>query len=163
MTAAACASTGSKNDAPFETRSVGGITKIFSAQTYWIGPQPTESDLGELKKAGVRTIVNLRPAPELKYDERKAVESLGMQYVHIPITPASLKIADVDAFIETLASPNSGQVFVHCASNNRAGAMWAMFRNRHQAVPIDSAIAEARFVGMTAPALEAFLRANAKQ
>src|SRR5687767_9544202 len=54
----------------------------------YIGGQPTEKALRELKAQGVTTVINLRMPQEMErigFDEAKALEQLGIKYVHIPM------------------------------------------------------------------------------
>ena len=54
----------------------------------FIGGQPTEKALRELRAKGVTTVVNLRMPEEMAqvgFDEAALVKELGMKYVHIPM------------------------------------------------------------------------------
>src|SRR5262249_42877149 len=54
----------------------------------FIGGQPTEKALRDLKAKGVTTVVNLRMPEEMArvgFDEAALVKELGMKYVHIPM------------------------------------------------------------------------------
>src|SRR6186713_144446 len=54
----------------------------------FIGGQPTEKALRDLRAKGVTTIVNLRMPEEMTrvgFDEAVLARDLGMRYVHIPM------------------------------------------------------------------------------
>src|SRR3954469_23631586 len=55
----------------------------------FIGGQPTEKALRDLKARGVTTIVNLRSPEEMtrnvSFDEAALIKELGMKYVYIPM------------------------------------------------------------------------------
>src|SRR5262245_48922657 len=54
----------------------------------FIGGQPTEKALRDLKAKGVTTVVNLRMPEEMAqigFDEAALIKTLGMNYVHIPM------------------------------------------------------------------------------
>src|SRR3954464_7561363 len=92
------ASAGTGNDLP-RFQQVSG--------TLFRGGQPTERGFQELKRRGIRTIVNLR----VDDSERAIVESLGMKYVHIPIAMPGLSrpwkkiaVTDIAAFFQLLDS-----------------------------------------------------------
>ena len=54
----------------------------------FIGGQPTEKALRELKARGVTTVVNLRMPEEMAqvgFDEAALAKELGIKYVHIPM------------------------------------------------------------------------------
>ena len=95
-----------------------------------VGPQPTEEQLKQLATEGFKSVVNLRiPGEEeqpLSPDEEGVrVRSLGMQYLHIPVSKKAMQLEQVDSFrqeIRRLPEP----VFVHCHLGKRAGALVMM-------------------------------------
>jgi protein tyrosine/serine phosphatase len=95
---------------------------------FFRGAQPKEKDFKDLAQIGIRTIIDLRDDPE-SY-EKPMVESLGMNYVHIPMiakkypTPEALEM-----FLKTVNDPNTGKFYVHCAGGrHRTGVMGAVYR-----------------------------------
>jgi len=93
------------------------------SQKVSVGEQPRQSDLEELKKDGVTTVVNLRVAgeetPLTPAEERALAEKLGLQYYHLPISLDKLNATQVKKLREILAN-SKGQVFVHCGLGQRA-------------------------------------------
>ena len=95
-----------------------------------VGGQPSRDDLNQLKRDGFKSVVNFRTAgeddqPMSPDQESDATESLGMEYVHLPVSMNSMGPELVDRFrsqFDELPKP----VFVHCASGKRAGAMVMM-------------------------------------
>jgi uncharacterized protein (TIGR01244 family) len=87
------------------------------SQKVSVGEQPRQSDLEELRKDGVTTVVNLRVPREdtcLTPDEERAIaEKLGLQYHHLPISLDKLDAAQVKELREILHN-SQGPVFVHC-------------------------------------------------
>ena len=90
-----------------------------------IGAQPALPDLEELKKEGFRSVINLRrpdePSPLNPEQEGRAVQSLGLEYRHLPVSSQHLDPTQADEFckhIQDLPRP----VFVHCQGGTRAGA-----------------------------------------
>ncbi|MFN0204801.1 MAG: beta-lactamase hydrolase domain-containing protein [Planctomycetota bacterium] len=140
--------------ARLEPQTLGSVKNlhVFNQQFY-LASQPSEDDLRQSKEKGIKTIVNLRPKSELTFDEEQFVRSLGMNYVHIPMTADSVKEKDIDKFIETLATKANEPVLVHCASGNRVGFMWSMYRLRHDGLPINDAIQEGKTAGMKSESL----------
>ena len=76
------------------------------SQKVSVGEQPRQSDLEELKKDGVTTVVNLRVAGEdtslTPTEERALAEKLGLQYHHLPISLDKLDAAQVKELREIL-------------------------------------------------------------
>ena len=116
------------------------------------GGQPTINGFEDLKKMGVRTVVNLR----VDDSERRQVEALGMKYVHIPIDMPLLQrpwrqIPDksVDNFLRTVNDPANQPVFVHCRRGaDRTGTMIALYRVKIDNWQATKAYDEARGIGL---------------
>ena len=93
------------------------------------GGQPEENALRAAADKGYRTIVNLR-GPDEKgpfENEEKLVQSLGMDYVALPILGGgSLNEDNAKLLADILAKPSALPAMVHCASGNRVGLLFAM-------------------------------------
>jgi tyrosine-protein phosphatase SIW14 len=116
------------------------------------GGQPTSDGFEDLKKMGVRTVINLR----VEGTERTRVEALGMKYVHIPIDMPLLQrpwrqIPDksVEDFLRIVNDPANQPVFVHCQRGaDRTGTMIALYRVKVDNWQVDKAYDEAREIGL---------------
>src|SRR4051812_30607909 len=119
----------------------------------FIGGQPTEKALRELRAKGVTTIVNLRMPEEMArigFDEAALAKELGMKYVHIPMrgsaeNPYGPK--QLDAFAAAMASAD-GKVLLHCTVAWRASHLWAAYLIRERNVPAATAVAHARKINL---------------
>lgn len=86
--------------------------------------QPTREELESLARAGYKTVLDLRAPDEPRgFDEEAAVREAKMEYVNIPVTPATLSSADFDRFRELMRDPARRPIVVHCGSANRVGAL----------------------------------------
>lgn len=99
----------------------------------FIGGQPTEKALRELKAQGVTTVVNLRTPPEMArigFDEEKLVKELGMKYVYLPSRSGNADFAyspqQLRKFTEAMMSAD-GKVLLHCTIAWRASHLWAAY------------------------------------
>ncbi len=122
---------------------------------------PSEKELREAHAGGLRTIVNLCPARELKFDEDALVTSLGMRYEHIPVAGAQdLTRQNALRLAQILSDPASRPAVVHCASGNRVGALFALKAFFADGCDPDAAIAAGRAAGLKAlePAVAAIIR-----
>ena len=82
------------------------------------------SHLAQLASAGVRMILNLRPASEPHgFDEPAAVTDAGMRYENVPVTQQTLVRDDFARVRALLADPANRPAVIHCASANRVGAL----------------------------------------
>ena len=112
-----------------------------------------------LKKEGYAAIINLRLAsePEANIDEsRAAAQAAGLKYFHLPFSGASPDPKVVDQFLTVVADRQNQPVFIHCATANRAGAVWMIKRVLQDHWTIDRAREEAEAIGMHDPKLAAF-------
>ena len=118
----------------------------------YIGGQPTEKALRELKAQGVTTVINLRSPEEMArigFDEARLVNELGMKYVYIPMrgtaefpySPDGLK-----KFTDAMAAAD-GKVLLHCTIAWRASHIWGAYLIQ-QGVPAEQALKHARAINL---------------
>ena len=91
--------------------------------------QPTEEEIRLFAEAGGRVVINARTQKEmdaLDFDERALVESLGMEYVHIPTSGSTFGYPMRDQLADALDSTH-GDVLFHCRSGSRASAIYALY------------------------------------
>jgi uncharacterized protein (TIGR01244 family) len=119
----------------------------------FVGGQPTEQALRDLRAKGVTTIVNLRMPEEMArvgFDEAALAKELGIRYVHIPMrgspeNPYGPK--ELDAFAAAMASAD-GKVLLHCTVAWRASHLWAAYLIRDRGVPVTTALRQARQINL---------------
>ncbi len=145
--------------APYEIADWEGVPQLSSlgrGNVLFAG-QPTEEGFRVLAERGVNVVINLRPDAEMQravdFDEATLVESLGMEYVHIPMTPATFSADDVvqlQAVIDRPATfPDEPLKFViHCRSSNRCGGLWAAFLHENHRFNESKAIEYGRRAGL---------------
>jgi uncharacterized protein (TIGR01244 family) len=89
--------------------------------------QPDEASLNALAEAGYVAVIDLRAASEDRgFDEKNAVESLGMNYISIPISGAEGITFENASLLDATLSGIDGPVLLHCASSNRVGALLSL-------------------------------------
>ncbi len=114
--------------------------------------QMSEAHVGQLADAGYRVVVDLRAAEEPRgYDERAAVERAGMEYVLLPVTPASLGDATFDRVRDLLKESGKRPILVHCQSANRVGAVMLPFLVLDEGRTQQEALAMAGEIGLRNP------------
>jgi uncharacterized protein (TIGR01244 family) len=133
---------------PVRLDGVGPTAHQFKAGNYYISEQLTDISFKRAKDAGVKTVVNLRADEELPgMDEKKSVESLGLAYVHVPVTKKTLSDEKAGQFINAMKEAEE-PVLVHCATGNRAAGLWAIFLAMEKDVPGPEAVALAEKAGL---------------
>jgi len=119
----------------------------------FIGGQPTEKALRELRAKGVTTVVNLRMPEEMArvgFDEGALVKELGIKYVYIPMRGTSdhpYGPKELDSFAAAMASAD-GKVLLHCTIAWRASHLWAAYLIRERKVPVTDALAQTRMINL---------------
>ena len=140
--------------------TVPGVTNFARVETtIACAGATTPAAVAGIKKMGYASIINLRQASEAGADiegEAAAAKAAGITYVHLPFNAASPDPAVVDAFLKAVTAPANQPAFVHCASANRAAAMWMIKRIQVDKWDADRAGAEAAALGLTSAALKTF-------
>jgi len=98
------------------------------SESMLVSGQPTREQLTSLARDGIKLVINLRPKAEQDWDEKEFVESLGLNYVNLPVAgKADLNFANAEE-LKNLIDNAEGETLVHCASGNRVGALMALAR-----------------------------------
>ncbi|RLA38234.1 MAG: hypothetical protein DRQ64_09085, partial [Gammaproteobacteria bacterium] len=121
------------------------------APNYFSGGQPTGEQLTALAGAGVKHVINLRPASETpKLDEASLVADRGMSYHSLPVDGAAgLSLNNVKALDQLFKQAGDEKVFLHCASGNRVGALMALRASLIYGESTDAAITQGKAWGLT--------------
>jgi protein tyrosine phosphatase (PTP) superfamily phosphohydrolase (DUF442 family) len=128
------------------------------------GAQPRSQGLVELKKLGITTVVDLRGEdPEKIVSERHQAESLGMRFVHIPVSGWSEPTDEqVIQFLSLFRDDPKQKIFVHCRfGNDRTGVFVATYRMAIDKWPAEQAMKEMYlfgFNGIWHPSMKTFIR-----
>jgi uncharacterized protein (TIGR01244 family) len=104
--------------------------------------QPTEGQLAAVARDGFAVVINLALHDDPRYslpDETATVQSLGMEYVHIPVQFAAPREADAQAFFAAMEQHRGKKILVHCAANMRVSAFVGLYRVLKQGWPRDEA------------------------
>lgn len=119
----------------------------------------TPAAVAGLKQMGYASIINLREASEAGADidaEAAAAKTAGINFIHLPFNTAMPDPAVVDSFLRVITDKKNDPAFVHCASGNRAAAMWMIKRMQIDKWDADRAGTEAAALGLTSGALKTF-------
>ena len=119
----------------------------------------TPESVGELKKLGYASIVNLRQSSESGANldaEADAARTAGLRYLHLPLNGSSPDPAVVDQFLRAIVEPDNQPALVHCATGNRAAALWLIKRLVVDGWDEERATKEATDLGLTSAQLKVF-------
>ncbi len=141
-----------------EPYQCGKVQRLHVFGSIFLASQPTKEDFKTAAENGIKTVLNLRTAKELDWDEAAWVKKLGMNYVNIPITPSTFTDEKIDQARKLLRNSKNRPLLVHCASANRVGAIWLAHRVLDHGLSYQEALKEARTVGLRSPVLERIVR-----
>lgn len=131
---------------------IAGIKNLKTpGPNYFSGGQPSDEQLTALVGAGVKHVINLRPASETpKLDEASLVADKAMIYHSLPVDGAAgLTLSNVKALDQLFKQAGDEKVFLHCASGNRVGALMALRASLIYGEGTDAAIAQGKAWGLT--------------
>ncbi len=98
------------------------------------GAQPKQEGLAQLKKAGVKTVINLMHEDQNTEREEAEAKTLGLNYIAMPLSHFKAVPQEViDGFLATVSDPKMQPVFVHCNQGmDRTGTLVGIYRVNNQ-------------------------------
>ncbi len=119
----------------------------------------TPEGVAEVKKRGYASIINLREASENGANidaEEAAAKAAGLTFIHLPFNSSNPDPAIIEGFVKAVTNPANQPAFVHCASGNRASALWMIKRIDVDGWTPEQATDEAAALGLTSEPLKTF-------
>src|SRR5215203_2348832 len=85
---------------------------------------PTVEQMKEIADAGVQVVINLAPhdVPKAVPNEGELANSLGMEYINIPVTWRAPEQEAFIQFMDAMDAHANKKIHVHCEANYRASA-----------------------------------------
>ena len=140
--------------------TVPGITNFAQVEsTVACAGAVTPAAVAGIKKMGFASIINLRLATEQGADidaEAAAAKVAGINFVHLPLNGSAPDPAVADRFLKIIAEPGNQPALIHCASGNRAAALWLIKRVLIDKWDDDRAMEEAGDLGSMSPVMKTF-------
>ncbi len=117
-----------------------GVTNFHKvSDNLYRGAQPTKEGMEQLKKLGIKTIINLRT----DHSDEDELKGIDLPYKEIPINTAKPQVEDIISFLNIVTDSNNAPVFVHCHYGaDRTGTVCALYRIAVQGWSKDEAIEE---------------------
>ncbi len=111
-------------------------------ETYYRGSQPKRQEMQQLKRLGIKTVIDLREDKVAHASEWASGE--GMQYFNIEMKPSRAATEEQTAYFMSLVNnPANWPVYVHCkGGRHRTGALTAAYRITHDGWTADQAFEE---------------------
>ena len=140
--------------------TIEGITNFAQVETtVACAGAVSPSAVAGIKKMGFASIITLRLDTEKGADieaEAAAAKAAGINFVHLPLDGAKPDPAVADRFLKVITEPGNQPAMIHCASGNRAAAMWLIKRVLIDKWDNDRALEEAGQLGSMSPVMKTF-------
>jgi uncharacterized protein (TIGR01244 family) len=126
----------------------------------YLGPQPTDEDVAELKRLGVKTVIDFRQPGETQTPNDALVTKHDLSYVNIGFprtSPTPEAVEQLDAEMQSEAGP----YLLHCGSGIRAITIYLLREAKKQGWPAERVEQEAKNHGYdlaSAPELQRFVQ-----
>ena len=91
---------------------------------------PKAEQLTDAAQKGVQTVINLTvaAADDALPNEKELLESLGVEYVHIPVEWGNPTRQNLEDFMNAMDAHKEARVLVHCQANYRATGFVMLYR-----------------------------------
>jgi uncharacterized protein (TIGR01244 family) len=140
--------------------TIEGITNFAQVETtVACAGAVTPTALAGIKRMGFASIINLRLSDEKGADieaEAAAAKAAAINFVHLPLSGSMPDPAVADRFLKIITEPGNQPAFIHCASGNRAAALWLIKRVLIDKWDNDRALEEAGQLGSMSPVMKTF-------
>jgi protein tyrosine/serine phosphatase len=127
-----------------DTDTAGLTLKNFGKvnDNYYRGEQPTRDEFAQLKRFGIKTVIDLRK--DSLREASDGARSAGLQYFNIPLLASRAATEEQTSYFLSLVNdPANWPVYVHCkGGRHRTGGMTAIYRITHDGWTADQAYEE---------------------
>jgi uncharacterized protein (TIGR01244 family) len=141
--------------------TVPGVTNFASVETtVACGGVITPAAVAEMQHRGYKSVfdLQLRDEPNAHVDEEAAAaKAAGVNFVHVPFTPAHPDTHSVDTFLAEVGKPENQPAFIHCSGGNRAAGFWMIKRVLLDHWDVDKAQKEADALGLSSAPMKQFV------
>jgi uncharacterized protein (TIGR01244 family) len=120
------------------------LSRSLQVDDWYIGPQPSVTDLEEMKSRGVGLVISTRRPGEMEqlgFDESQEARARGMEHLNIAV--GGTEYPFVPAMLETFTQAvdaSEGPILMHCRSGYRVSVLAAAYLVKEQGVSVDAAI-----------------------
>ena len=132
---------------PVQSKDLPNLYKI--SDNFYRGGQPTEAGIAELKKMGIKTVIDLRNNDDRAKKEERWAKVAGLRFINIPLSNLfGPKDDTIYAILKQIGREENQPVFIHCKrGSDRTGTTVAVYRISHDGWTGDQANAEAKKFG----------------
>ncbi|MEO0481771.1 MAG: methyltransferase domain-containing protein [Planctomycetota bacterium] len=137
-----------QNPAPVESAELGQTRNVHRAGQLWFSGQFGAKDLEAFQANGIERVISARGEGEIDWDEASALQEAGVEFIRFPVTSPDSLNAETFGRIRDVLQNLNGPTLFHCGSANRVGACWVPYRVLDEGVPVETALEEAKTIGL---------------
>jgi len=143
----------SSSTSKVEEDKLGSTYNVHRVGPIYLSGQPEQGDISKLKNAGIKSVLDLRRVGEIKWDEGAALEKQGISHKRLAFAAPETLTDDVidQARAQFKAATDKDKLLCHCGGANRVGAVWLAYRVLDEGVEWDTALTQAKEVGLSNP------------
>lgn len=123
-----------------EPVKLAGVPNLYKVNDkLYRSAQPTAEGMTNLKRMGIKTVVNLRAF----HEDADEASTTGLECLRIPVNTWDVDEKDIVRFLKIVTDPARAPVLVHCQHGaDRTGTMCAIYRMAVDGWSRDEAIRE---------------------
>ena len=133
---------------------LGEATNVHRLDDLFFSGQFNQEDIEVIKNENIARVISLRTDGEIDWDEKAALESAGIEFTCVPFREPESLSDEVFDEIRGLLRDQTRKTLFHCGSANRVGGVWLTYRVLDEGVELETALAEAKEIGLKTPFIE---------
>ena len=143
---------------PIKNTELGSTKNVHQNANLYFAGQFAKEDLATIQERKIARIISLRTDGEIDWNEQQAVEAVGIEHIKVPFGSPEALTDEVFDNVRQLLKDGSKTTLLHCASASRVGGVWLPYRVLDEGVDLETAVAEAKEIGLKTPFIEAKAR-----
>ena len=137
-----------------EKSELGTTKNVHCAGNLFFGGQFARGDIPLFLEQEITRVITLRTDGEIDWDEQQAIEAVEIEFIKIPFRSPESLTDDVFDQVRELLKDQTRKTLFHCGSANRVGGVWLPYRVLDEGVDLETALEEAREIGLRTEFIE---------
>jgi SAM-dependent methyltransferase/protein tyrosine phosphatase (PTP) superfamily phosphohydrolase (DUF442 family) len=133
---------------------LGSTKNVHRRDNLYFGAQFSPDDIVALQAKKIKRVVTLRTEGEINWDEQAALKETEIEFYKIPFGSPDELTDDVFKKTRELFKDKSLTTLFHCVSANRVGSVWLPYRVLDEGASVETALAEAKEIGLRSESLK---------
>ncbi len=140
--------------AGINSAELGTTKNVHQCGDLFLAGQFAKDDIAIFGEQKIARVITLRTEGEIDWDEKSELEAAGIELIEVPFRSPESLTDEVFDKIRTLLKDQSATTLFHCGSANRVGGVWLPYRVLDQGVDLETALSEAKVIGLRTKFIE---------